>query len=71
MRILLLSTSTFVLCLLAITRVIASGHKVKLWVSETCPYAARAWISCNECIKNRADVQYELQVVDLQVEIHS
>jgi glutathione S-transferase len=39
------------------------SSKLRLWVSKTCPYAARAWISCHENIGKDG---YELKVVDLQ-----
>jgi glutathione S-transferase len=32
-----------------------------LWVSKTCPYAARAWIACIE-----KDIEAEVKIVDLQ-----
>eukprot|EP00600_Ochromonadales_sp_CCMP1393_P005076 CAMPEP_0174960370 /NCGR_PEP_ID=MMETSP0004_2-20121128/3668_1 /TAXON_ID=420556 /ORGANISM="Ochromonas sp., Strain CCMP1393" /LENGTH=255 /DNA_ID=CAMNT_0016208739 /DNA_START=18 /DNA_END=785 /DNA_ORIENTATION=- len=43
-----------------------ASSKVKLWVSATCPYAARAWVSCNERLANNENVDFELRMVDLQ-----
>ena len=45
---------------------LAVGQLVTLWVSRTCPYAARAWIACNEHVKSNPDRSLEVKIVDLQ-----
>ena len=43
----------------------AMKGSVRLTVSETCPYAARAWIACNEYIAINEKVDFSLNVVSL------
>jgi glutathione S-transferase len=47
---------------------VAKSYKgiVRLTVSETCPYAARAWIACNEHLVKNDKVDFSLNIVNLQ-----
>ena len=57
--------ATALLVIFAVSTLAQMSNKVRLWTSETCPYAARAWIACNERLKNNKDVDFELRMVDL------
>jgi hypothetical protein len=62
----LMSVMLKTLFVLATYAPIAQSAQVKLWVSKTCPYAAKAWCAFNERVCTNANVDFELRMVDLQ-----